>query len=195
MRTSTASWSICSRVDSRCHEEARRRRGRSRRRWRQLWRKTEEERTGGWRGRTTRRTKCFVSTAGSLVTVCPTVQRLTETRKWAEGFATAAAPPNTRSRNAGLKWTRLWVITRLLNASSVGRRDICLGPVQIILKDFMHKAAAVEFVAQWNIFRRTVRNTRLRRTQWPFPGSPTTWAQTTRTSMSLWPKPNPNRLK
>ena len=107
-------------------------------------------------------------TAGSPVTVWPTVRRPTETRRWAEASATAAAPPNTKSRSAELKWTPLWVrtnteahscfydscfnsalitlncwfsqvITRTPSASSVVRLDTCHDPAQIILKDFMHK--------------------------------------------------------
>lgn len=56
-------------------------------------------------------------TAGSPVTAWPTVRRPTEMRRWAEASATAAAPPNTKSRSAELKWTPLWVrTTRRLTA-------------------------------------------------------------------------------
>uniref|UniRef100_A0A671W0M1 Uncharacterized protein n=1 Tax=Sparus aurata TaxID=8175 RepID=A0A671W0M1_SPAAU len=104
-------------------------------------------------------------TAGSPVTAWPTVLRPTETRRWAEASATAAAPPNTKSRSAELKWTPLWVITRTLSASSAVRLDTCHDPAQIILKECMHKEVAVVFVARWNIFRRTVQSTRLQLTR------------------------------
>lgn len=54
-----------------------------------------------------------VLTAGSPVMVWLTVQMLTEMRRWAEASATAAAPQNTKSRSAELKWTPLWVRTTL----------------------------------------------------------------------------------
>lgn len=90
-----------------------------------------------------------------------TVQRLTEMRRWAEASASAVAPLNMKSTNAKLKWTLLWVITHMQSALSVVRLDICHDPALIIPKDFMHKEVAVMFVAQWNIFRRTVQSTRL----------------------------------
>lgn len=55
----------------------------------------------------------FVLTAGSLAMAWQTVQRPTETRRWAEASATGVAPQNTKSRNAKLKWTLLWVSTGL----------------------------------------------------------------------------------
>lgn len=50
-----------------------------------------------------------VLTAGSLAMAWQTVQRPTETRRWAEASATGVAPQNMKSRNAKLKWTLLWV--------------------------------------------------------------------------------------
>lgn len=55
----------------------------------------------------------FVLTAGSLVMVWQTVQRLSEMRRWAVASATDVAPQNMKFRNAKLKWTQLWVRTRL----------------------------------------------------------------------------------
>lgn len=52
--------------------------------------------------------RCVLS-AGSPVTVWPTVPRLTKMRRWAETSATAVAPLNMRSTSAEPKWIRRWV--------------------------------------------------------------------------------------
>lgn len=48
-------------------------------------------------------------TAGSRAMGWPTVQRRSGTWRWAGGSASAAAPPNMRSRGAEPRWTLLWV--------------------------------------------------------------------------------------
>lgn len=65
----------------------------------------------------------FVLTAGSLVMAWPTVRRPTEMRRWAEASATGVAPQNTKSRNAKLKWTLLWVRT---SWRPTGRKYLCM---------------------------------------------------------------------
>lgn len=41
--------------------------------------------------------------------VWPTVQRPTETKRWAVVSVIAAVPRNMKFRSAGPKWTQLWV--------------------------------------------------------------------------------------
>lgn len=43
--------------------------------------------------------------------VWPTVQRPTETKRWAVVSVIAAVPRNMKFRSAGPKWTQLWVRT------------------------------------------------------------------------------------
>lgn len=160
------SWSTCSKMARSCPELIKDsgRNRRSRRRWRQLWKKTRGEKTEGLKERRTRKPKCFVLTAESQDMAWLIVQRLTEMRRWAEASATAVAQLNMKSTSAELKWIQLWVIIRLQSALSADKLDTCLAPAQIIQKDCMLKEGAVVFVVPWNIFRKIAQNIRHRQT-------------------------------